>query len=51
MSCLTPGGKTVSISTDGGVKGGTATGKANVTKTEFKASNAVIHVIDAIILP
>lgn len=51
MSCLTPGGKTVSISTDGGVKVGTATGKANVTKTEFKASNAVIHVIDAVILP
>jgi uncharacterized surface protein with fasciclin (FAS1) repeats len=47
----TAGGKTVSISTDGGVKVGTATGKANVTKTDIKASNGVIHVIDAVILP
>jgi uncharacterized surface protein with fasciclin (FAS1) repeats len=47
----TAGGKTVSISTDGGVKVGTATGKANVVKTDIKASNGVIHVIDAVILP
>jgi len=47
----TAGGKTVSISTDGGVKVGTATGKSNVTKTDIKASNGVIHVIDAVILP
>lgn len=47
----TAGGQTVSISTDGGVKVGTATGKANVTKTDIKASNGVIHVIDAVILP
>jgi uncharacterized surface protein with fasciclin (FAS1) repeats len=47
----TAGGKTVMISTDGGVKVGTATGKANVTKTDIKTSNGVIHVIDAVILP
>jgi uncharacterized surface protein with fasciclin (FAS1) repeats len=47
----TAGGKIVSISTDGGVKVGTATGKANVTKTDIKTSNGVIHVIDAVILP
>ena len=47
----TAGGKTVSISTDGGAKVGTATGKATVTKTDIKASNGVIHVIDSVILP
>ena len=47
----TAGGKTVAISTDGGVKVGTASGKANVTKTDIKASNGVIHVIDTVILP
>lgn len=47
----TAGGKTVSISTDGGVKVGTSTGKANVVKTDIKASNGVIHVIDAVMLP
>jgi len=47
----TAGGKIVSISTDGGVKVGTATGKSNVVKTDIKASNGVIHVIDAVILP
>jgi len=47
----TAGGKTVSISTDGGVKVGTAAGKANVVKTDIKASNGVIHVIDSVILP
>jgi uncharacterized surface protein with fasciclin (FAS1) repeats len=47
----TAGGKTVMISTDGGVKVGTATGMANVVKTDIKAKNGVIHVIDAVILP
>jgi len=47
----TVGGKTVSISTDGGVKVGTATAMANVVKTDIKAKNGVIHVIDAVILP
>lgn len=47
----TAGGKTLSISTDGGVKVGTATGRATVTKTDIKASNGVIHVIDSVILP
>jgi len=47
----TAGGKIVSISTDGRVKVGTATGKSNVVKTDIKASNGVIHVIDAVILP
>ena len=47
----TAGGKTVTISTDGGVKVGTATGMSNVVKTDIKAKNGVIHVIDAVILP
>jgi uncharacterized surface protein with fasciclin (FAS1) repeats len=47
----TAGGKTVSISTDGGVKVGTATGSANVVKTDIKTANGVIHVIDSVILP
>jgi len=47
----TAGGNTVSISTDGGVKVGTASGSANVVKTDIKTSNGVIHVIDAVILP
>lgn len=47
----TAGGSTVSISTDGGVKVGTASGSANVVKTDIKTSNGVIHVIDAVILP
>ena len=47
----TAGGKTVSIATDGGVKVGTATGMANVVKTDIKAKNGLIHVIDAVILP
>ena len=45
----TAGGSAVKISTDGGVKVGTAKGMANVTKTDIKASNGVIHVIDAVI--
>ena len=45
------GGCTVKISTDGGVKVGTAKGMSNVTKTDIKTSNGVIHVIDAVILP
>jgi uncharacterized surface protein with fasciclin (FAS1) repeats len=47
----TAGGATVKISTEGGVKVGTAKGMSNVTKTDIKASNGVIHVIDAVILP
>jgi uncharacterized surface protein with fasciclin (FAS1) repeats len=47
----TAGGKTVTISTDGGVKVGTATGMSKVVKTDIKAKNGVIHVIDAVILP
>ena len=47
----TAGGSTVKISTDGGVKVGTAKGMSNVTKTDIKTSNGVIHVIDAVILP
>ena len=47
----TAGGAAVKISTDGGVKVGTAKGMSNVTKTDIKASNGVIHVIDAVILP
>jgi uncharacterized surface protein with fasciclin (FAS1) repeats len=45
------GGKTLKISTEGGVKVGTATGLSNVVKTDVKAKNGVIHVIDAVILP
>lgn len=47
----TAGGATVKISTEGGVKVGTAKGMSNVTKTDIKTSNGVIHVIDAVILP
>lgn len=47
----TAGGAAVRISTDGGVKVGTAKGLANVTKTDIETSNGVIHVIDAVILP
>lgn len=47
----TAGGGKLSISTDGGVKVGTATGKANVVKTDIEAKNGVIHVIDSVILP
>ena len=47
----TAGGKTLTISTEGGVKVGTATGLSNVVKTDIKTKNGVIHVIDAVILP
>jgi uncharacterized surface protein with fasciclin (FAS1) repeats len=47
----TAGGATVRISTEGGVKVGTAKGLSNVTKTDITTSNGVIHVIDAVILP
>jgi uncharacterized surface protein with fasciclin (FAS1) repeats len=47
----TAGGAAVKISTNGGVKVGTAKGMSKVTKTDITASNGVIHVIDAVILP
>jgi len=47
----TAGGAVVKISTDDGVKVGTAKGMSKVVKTDIKASNGVIHVIDAVILP
>jgi len=47
----TAGGGTPLISTDGGVKVGTASGTSNVVKTDIKATNGVIHVVDAVILP
>lgn len=47
----TAGGKTVKIATEGGVKVGTDKGMAGVVKTDIKADNGVIHVIDAVILP
>ncbi|MFM7077900.1 MAG: fasciclin domain-containing protein [Planctomycetaceae bacterium] len=47
----TAGGKVVKISTDGGVKVGTDKGMSKVVKTDIKADNGVIHVIDAVILP
>jgi uncharacterized surface protein with fasciclin (FAS1) repeats len=47
----TAGGKVVKVATEGGVKVGTSTGLANVIKTDIKAKNGVIHVIDAVILP
>ena len=39
------------IATEGGVKVGTAKGMCNITKTDIKAGNGVIPVIDAVILP
>ncbi len=47
----TAGGMTLSISTADGVKVGTATGMSKVVKTDIKAKNGVVHVIDAVILP
>lgn len=47
----TAGGKMVTIGTEGGVTVGTASGKAKVVKTDIKAKNGVIHVIDSVILP
>jgi uncharacterized surface protein with fasciclin (FAS1) repeats len=47
----TAGGKTLTISTADGVKVGTATGLVKIVKTDIKAKNGVIHVIDAVILP
>jgi uncharacterized surface protein with fasciclin (FAS1) repeats len=40
-------GSSVAISTTGGVK----VDRANVVKTDIPASNGVIHVIDAVIMP
>jgi len=44
-------GKTLKVSTEGGVKVGTSTGLSKVVKTDSKATNGVSHVIDAVILP
>ena len=46
-SAKTVQGSKVSISTQGGVK----VDNANVLKTDIKASNGVIHVIDTVIIP
>jgi uncharacterized surface protein with fasciclin (FAS1) repeats len=46
-SARTVQGQSVKISTQGGVK----VDNANVTRTDIAASNGVIHVIDAVILP
>ena len=40
-------GDTIAITTEGGVK----VDSANVTTTDIKASNGVIHVIDSVIMP
>lgn len=40
-------GSTFAVTTEGGVKVNTA----NVTSTDIAASNGVIHVIDAVIVP
>jgi uncharacterized surface protein with fasciclin (FAS1) repeats len=47
----TAGGSMVKISAKDGVKVGTAKGMSSVTKADIEASNGVIHVIDAVILP
>ena len=44
----TVNGQSVAISVMGG---GVMVGKAHVTKTDIKASNGVIHVIDTVMLP
>ena len=41
-------GSNITITTDGGVK---LNGSSNVVATDVAASNGVIHVIDAVILP
>ena len=43
----TVNGKTVKITTDGGV----AVNTSKVTATDIKASNGVIHVIDTVLMP
>jgi uncharacterized surface protein with fasciclin (FAS1) repeats len=47
----TAGGGKLSISTDDGVKVGTASGSASVVKTDIAAKNGLIHVIDSVLLP
>ncbi|MFM7520855.1 MAG: fasciclin domain-containing protein [Planctomycetota bacterium] len=47
----TAGGKTIGIATEGGVTISTPSSKAKVVKTDIKAKNGVIHVIDTVILP
>jgi len=47
----TAGGGTLTVSATDGVKVGTATGMANVVKTDIPAKNGLIHVVDSVILP
>jgi uncharacterized surface protein with fasciclin (FAS1) repeats len=47
MTAATVQGSDVTITTEGGVK----VNEANVTTADIEASNGVIHVIDAVILP
>ena len=47
MTAATVQGADVTIMTEGGVK----VNAANVTTADIEASNGVIHVIDAVILP
>ena len=47
MVALTQQGEPIKVTVDGGVK----VNDANVTATDIVASNGVIHVIDAVILP
>jgi uncharacterized surface protein with fasciclin (FAS1) repeats len=48
MSAKTVNGKEAPIKVDGGK---VTIGAANVVKTDVGASNGVIHVIDAVLLP
>jgi uncharacterized surface protein with fasciclin (FAS1) repeats len=47
----TAGGSMVKIATNDGVKVGTSKGMSKVVTADIEASNGVIHVIDAVILP
>jgi uncharacterized surface protein with fasciclin (FAS1) repeats len=47
-TATTLNGADLKVSTTGGVK---LNGKVNVTKTDVAASNGLIHVIDAVLLP
>lgn len=51
VEAKTAGGKRVKISTVGGIKVGTDEGMSKVLKTDIKADNGLINLIDAFILP